>query len=93
MEKRLGGPKAAGEEALLPNEWSFTAVCLQDEAPFAQVLGKLKNEVPRTEGMLKRSSTVWLAFNAQTLSLAHQATTKPQLDDGLNAHGCSNARL
>ncbi|CAE7254810.1 unnamed protein product, partial [Symbiodinium sp. CCMP2456] len=51
-EKRLGGPKAAGEE----------------------VFTKLRNELPKTQGMLTRSSTVW-----HLLSELLQSLGQPQL--------------
>ncbi|CAE7773990.1 unnamed protein product [Symbiodinium sp. CCMP2592] len=57
-EKRLGGPKMAGEE----------------------VFGKLKAELPRTGGMLKRSSTVWHLLNELLQSLSDPKVVQKKLE-------------
>jgi len=57
-EKRLGGPKAAGEE----------------------VLGKLKHELPKTQGMLTRSSTVWHLLSELLQDLAEPKLVQKRLE-------------
>eukprot|EP00439_Symbiodinium_sp_Y106_P044179 s3711_g5.t1 len=57
-EKRLGGPKEAGEH----------------------VFGKLKDAVPKTEGMLKRSSTVWHLLDELLQSLSDPKVVQKKLE-------------
>ncbi|CAE7657468.1 unnamed protein product, partial [Symbiodinium sp. KB8] len=57
-EKRLGGPKAAGEE----------------------VFTKLRNELPKTQGMLTRSSTVWHLLSELLQSLGQPKVVQKRLE-------------